>query len=47
LHPVRIREELSAELATIGLSSVEQACGIAHTEALPERKHLDVGSRVF
>jgi dihydroorotate dehydrogenase (NAD+) catalytic subunit len=47
LAPVRIREELSAELATIGLSSVEQACGIAHTEALPERKHLDVGSRVF
>jgi len=47
LAPVRIREELSAELATIGLSSVEQACGIAHTEALPERKHLDVESRVF
>ena len=47
LAPVRIREELSAELATIGLSSVEQACGIAHTEALPERKHLDVRSRVL
>jgi dihydroorotate dehydrogenase (NAD+) catalytic subunit len=44
--PVRVREELSAELATLGLSSAEQACGIAHGEALPERKHLDVGSRV-
>jgi dihydroorotate dehydrogenase (NAD+) catalytic subunit len=46
LAPRRIREELSAELATLGLSSVEQACGIAHAWALPERKHLDVGSRV-
>jgi dihydroorotate dehydrogenase (NAD+) catalytic subunit len=45
--PVRIREELSAELATLGLSSVAQACGIAHAGALPARKHLDVGSRVF
>jgi dihydroorotate dehydrogenase (NAD+) catalytic subunit len=45
--PVRIREELSAELATLGLSSVEEARGIAHTEALPERKHLDVRSRVL
>jgi dihydroorotate dehydrogenase (NAD+) catalytic subunit len=45
--PVRIREELSAELATLGLSSVDQACGIAHAGALPARKHLDVGSRVF
>ena len=25
----------------------EQACGIAHAGALPARKHLDVGSRVF
>jgi dihydroorotate dehydrogenase (NAD+) catalytic subunit len=47
LAPVRIREELSAELATLGLSSVEHACGIAHAGPLPERKHLDVGSRVF
>lgn len=45
--PVRVREELSAELATLGLSSVDQACGIAHAGALPARKHLDVGSRVF
>ncbi|HEY7691190.1 MAG TPA: dihydroorotate dehydrogenase [Gaiellaceae bacterium] len=44
--PDRIRQELSAELATLGLSSVEQACGIAHGETLPERKHLDVGSRL-
>lgn len=44
--PVRIREELFAELATHGLSSVDQACGIAHEEALSKRKHLDVGSRV-
>ena len=47
LAPARIREELSAELATLRLSSVEQACGIAHAGALPARKHLDVGSRVF
>jgi dihydroorotate dehydrogenase (NAD+) catalytic subunit len=44
--PARIREELSAELATVGLASVEQARGISHEEALPKRKHLDVGSRV-
>jgi dihydroorotate dehydrogenase (NAD+) catalytic subunit len=44
--PVRIREELSAELATLGLSSAEQACGVAHEIALPRRKHLDLGSRV-
>jgi dihydroorotate dehydrogenase (NAD+) catalytic subunit len=45
--PVRIHEELSAELATLGLSSIEQARGIAHEEPLPGRKHLDVRSRVF
>jgi dihydroorotate dehydrogenase (NAD+) catalytic subunit len=45
--PVRIREELSAELATLGLSSIEQARGIAHGEPLPGRKHLDIRSRVF
>jgi dihydroorotate dehydrogenase (NAD+) catalytic subunit len=44
--PTRIREELSAELATVGLSSVSEAVGIAHEGALPERKHLDLGSRV-
>jgi dihydroorotate dehydrogenase (NAD+) catalytic subunit len=42
----RIRDELAAELAALGLSSAEQACGIAHEEALPKRKHLDLGSRV-
>jgi dihydroorotate dehydrogenase (NAD+) catalytic subunit len=44
--PARIRDELAAELAALGLSSVEQACGIAHEDALPERKHLDLESRV-
>jgi dihydroorotate dehydrogenase (NAD+) catalytic subunit len=44
--PVRIREELSAELATHGLASVDDACGIAHGKALPRRKHLDPASRV-
>jgi dihydroorotate dehydrogenase (NAD+) catalytic subunit len=44
--PVRIREELAAELAARGLSSPEQARGIAHEVALPQRKHLDLGSRV-
>ena len=44
--PGRIREELDAELATLGLSSAAEAVGIAHEEALPTRKHLDVRSRV-
>jgi dihydroorotate dehydrogenase (NAD+) catalytic subunit len=44
--PARIRAELAAELAALGLSSVEQACGIAQQGALPTRKHLDLGSRV-
>jgi dihydroorotate dehydrogenase (NAD+) catalytic subunit len=44
--PSRIRAELDAELAARGLSSVEEACGIAHENALPRRKHLDVKSRV-
>ncbi len=44
--PLRIREELAAELSALGLSSPEQACGIAHDQALPERKHLDLESRV-
>jgi dihydroorotate dehydrogenase (NAD+) catalytic subunit len=44
--PARIRAELGAELAALGLSSVEQACGIAQQGALPTRKHLDLGSRV-
>jgi dihydroorotate dehydrogenase (NAD+) catalytic subunit len=44
--PARIRSELAAEVAALGLSSAEQACGIAHEEALPRGKHLDLGSRV-
>ena len=44
--PLRIRDELAAELAALGLSSPEQARGIAHEGALPKRKQLDVGSRV-
>ena len=44
--PARIRAELAAELAARGLSSPEQATGSAHSEALPTRKHLDLGSRV-
>jgi dihydroorotate dehydrogenase (NAD+) catalytic subunit len=44
--PSRIRTELDAELAAHGLSSAEEACGIAHESALPRRKHLDVRSRV-
>ena len=44
--PARIRDELAVELAALGLSSPEQARGIAHEHALPERKHLDLGSRV-
>jgi dihydroorotate dehydrogenase (NAD+) catalytic subunit len=44
--PARIRAELAAELAALGLASAEEAVGIAHHQALPERKHLDLGSRV-
>jgi dihydroorotate dehydrogenase (NAD+) catalytic subunit len=44
--PARIRDELAAELAALGLSSAEEACGIAHEEPLAARKHLDRGSRV-
>jgi dihydroorotate dehydrogenase (NAD+) catalytic subunit len=44
--PARIREELSAELAALELPSPLDAVGIAHGEPLPERKHLDLGSRV-
>jgi dihydroorotate dehydrogenase (NAD+) catalytic subunit len=46
LAPARIRQELSAELATCGFSSAAEACGIAHGDALSEKKHLDVRSRV-
>ena len=44
--PSRILDELSAELAAQGLSSLDEARGIAHEGALPARKHLDLGSRV-
>jgi len=44
--PARIRDELAAELAALGVSSSEQARGIAHEQALPKRKQLDLGSRV-
>jgi dihydroorotate dehydrogenase (NAD+) catalytic subunit len=44
--PARIRSELDAELAAIGLSSTREAVGIAQDGALPNRKHLDLGSRV-
>ncbi len=44
--PLRIREELAAELAALGLESADRARGLAHDPALPERKHLDSGSRV-
>jgi dihydroorotate dehydrogenase (NAD+) catalytic subunit len=44
--PARIRDELAAELAALGVSSTEQVRGIAHEQALPKRKQLDLGSRV-
>jgi dihydroorotate dehydrogenase (NAD+) catalytic subunit len=44
--PARIRAELAAELAALGLSSAIEARGIAHADSLPARKHLDVGSRL-
>ncbi len=44
--PARIRDELAAELAALGLSSPQEAVGIAREQALPARKHLDLGSRV-
>jgi len=39
-------DALDAELAAIGLSSTREAVGIAQDGALPNRKHLDLGSRV-
>jgi dihydroorotate dehydrogenase (NAD+) catalytic subunit len=44
--PARIRDELTAELGALGLESPEQARGIAHEGVFPNRKHLDLGSRV-
>ena len=44
--PLRVRSELAAELAALGLSSPEQACGLVHQRPLPGRKHLDLKSRV-
>jgi dihydroorotate dehydrogenase (NAD+) catalytic subunit len=44
--PVRVRHELTAELVALGLTSPDQATGIAHQGALPTGKHLDLGSRV-
>jgi dihydroorotate dehydrogenase (NAD+) catalytic subunit len=44
--PARIRDELAAELAALGLASAAEAVGVAHEDALPARKHLDLGSRV-
>jgi dihydroorotate dehydrogenase (NAD+) catalytic subunit len=44
--PARIRAELDAELAALGVTSALEAIGISHEGALPKRKHLDLGSRV-
>jgi dihydroorotate dehydrogenase (NAD+) catalytic subunit len=44
--PARIRAELVAELAALGLSAPSEARGIAHDDALPRRRQLDLGSRV-
>ncbi len=44
--PARIREELAAEAAALGLSSPEQAVGIAHQEAAGPGSDLDLESRV-
>jgi dihydroorotate dehydrogenase (NAD+) catalytic subunit len=44
--PARIRGELAEELVALGLTSADEACGLAHEEALPTRKHLDLESRL-
>jgi dihydroorotate dehydrogenase (NAD+) catalytic subunit len=44
--PARIRAELAAELAALGLSAASEARGIAHEPTLPRRKQLDLRSRV-
>jgi dihydroorotate dehydrogenase (NAD+) catalytic subunit len=44
--PARIRAELAAELAALGLSAASEARGIAHEGTLSKRKQLDLGSRV-
>jgi dihydroorotate dehydrogenase (NAD+) catalytic subunit len=45
--PRRVREELSAELAALGLALPEQAIGLAHEAPTPSRRTLDRGSRVL
>jgi dihydroorotate dehydrogenase (NAD+) catalytic subunit len=45
--PRRVREELSAELAALGLASPDQAIGLAHEAPTPSVRTLDQGSRVL
>ena len=44
--PARIRAELAAELASIGVATVEDTIGIAHENASRDAKTLDFTSRV-
>ncbi len=44
--PARVREELAAELALLGLESLEDARGIAHESGAPAGRTLDRRSRV-
>jgi dihydroorotate dehydrogenase (NAD+) catalytic subunit len=44
--PARIRAELAAETAALGLSDPDEACGLAHADPLSTRTTLDRESRV-
>jgi dihydroorotate dehydrogenase (NAD+) catalytic subunit len=44
--PRRVRAELDAELAALGLSRAEDAVGLAHEQPAPIRQTLDHGLRV-
>lgn len=43
--PRRIRSELAAEVAALGVACPEDAVGVAHRERLGAEKHLDIGGK--
>jgi dihydroorotate dehydrogenase (NAD+) catalytic subunit len=45
--PGRVRAELAAELAALGLARSEEAVGLAHSDRLPTRKPLLVGIKAL
>ena len=45
--PGRVRSELAAELAARGLTRPEEAVGVAHSDRLRGRKHLDIAGKAL